>query len=201
MKIVLILLCLLLSLEAQVATRQNVTALYVATFNRAPDSAGLDYWVNESNLNLEDIAQSFFSQTEAISLYASYISNGIFIDSVYSNLFNREADQDGYNYWLNELNTKSIEKSTFILAVINGSKSSDADILTNKTTVGLSFATAGLNNINDSLSIMSGVDSSISSVNSALLSFSIPFYTGVEVSQDNSKINTGIVIDIGWSNN
>ena len=34
-------------------TRQQVAELYVATFNRAPDAAGLDYWVNTSGLTIE----------------------------------------------------------------------------------------------------------------------------------------------------
>jgi len=47
-------------LQAEVPTRESVTKLYVATFNRAPDSAGLNYWLNDSGLQLEQIAQSFF---------------------------------------------------------------------------------------------------------------------------------------------
>ena len=33
-------------------TREQVEELYVATFNRASDAEGLDYWVN-SGLNIE----------------------------------------------------------------------------------------------------------------------------------------------------
>jgi len=33
-----------------VATLENVAKLYVATFNRAPLQAGLEYWVNTSGL-------------------------------------------------------------------------------------------------------------------------------------------------------
>ena len=40
-------------------TRTEVTEIYVATFNRAPDEAGLDYWV-VANLTIEEIAASFF---------------------------------------------------------------------------------------------------------------------------------------------
>ncbi|WP_367278395.1 DUF4214 domain-containing protein [Sulfurimonas sp.] len=42
----------------------DVCKLYVATFNRAPDAAGLSYWVNNSGLSIEGIAQSFFDQPE-----------------------------------------------------------------------------------------------------------------------------------------
>ena len=43
-------------------TKEEVSKLYVSTFNRAPDSSGLDYWLNNSKLKLSEIAQSFFDQ-------------------------------------------------------------------------------------------------------------------------------------------
>ena len=49
---------------AEVATQTNVTRLYIATFDRTPDIAGLNYWVGSSNLSLESIAQSFFDQED-----------------------------------------------------------------------------------------------------------------------------------------
>ena len=49
--------------QASEVTEQQVAELYVATFNRAPDAAGLAYWVN-SALTIEEIAQSFFDQPE-----------------------------------------------------------------------------------------------------------------------------------------
>ena len=50
-------------------TREQVAELYVATFNRAPDAEGLDYWVNASGLTIEGIAQSFFDQPETQAKY------------------------------------------------------------------------------------------------------------------------------------
>ena len=42
-----------------VPNQEEVAKLYVATFNRAPDSTGLNYWTNDSDLKLSKIAQSF----------------------------------------------------------------------------------------------------------------------------------------------
>ncbi len=63
-----IVLSLVTSLSATEANRENVAKLYVATFDRAPDAAGLDYWVN-TPLSLEEIAQSSFDQDETKTLY------------------------------------------------------------------------------------------------------------------------------------
>lgn len=57
------------TLLAEEATDESVAGLYVATFDRAPDGAGLDYWVEESNLSLEGIAESFFDQPETKEKY------------------------------------------------------------------------------------------------------------------------------------
>ena len=85
-------------------TKEEVAKLYVATFNRAPDSTGLLYWTDSSRLTLSQIAQSFFDQPETQALYPAGTSNRDFIRSVYANLFNREPDASGWDYWENELN-------------------------------------------------------------------------------------------------
>jgi hypothetical protein len=166
------------SLYATVPTQENVTKLYVATFNRAPDTGGLDYWVRSSGLDLEGISKSFFEQPETQEVYPSDSTTTDFVDAVYSNLFNRVSDQEGLNYWVGELDSGRIAKSVFILAVINGAQNTeefgnDATILSNKTIVGLAFANAGLNDLADAAEIMLGVTDDESTVTDALLSYSI----------------------------
>ncbi len=161
-----------------VPTQENVTKLYVATFNRAPDAGGLAYWVTTSRLNLEGIAQSFFDQPETQEVYPPDSTNADFIEAVYINLFNRAPDQAGLNYWVRELDSGRIAKSVFILAVINGAQNTeefgnDAMILANKTTVGLAFSNAGLNDTMDAKEIMLEVTDDKSTVTEALDSYEI----------------------------
>jgi len=161
----------------EVPTQEEVAKLYVATFNRAPDADGLKYWTNDSGLKLSKIAQSFFDQPETKELYPSDVSNRDFVEAVYKNLFNREPDTAGWNYWENELDKGSFSKNSFIMAIINGAQnndtSNDLDILSNKTTVGLSFAEAGLKSIEDAKNIMVGINDDNTTVDSALTSFGI----------------------------
>ncbi|MDQ1337901.1 MAG: hypothetical protein QG617_868, partial [Campylobacterota bacterium] len=150
----------------------NVAKLYVATFNRAPDTLGLDYWVYQSGLGIEQIAQSFFDQPETKALYPTGTSNTSFVTSVYDNLFNRAPDQAGLDYWVHELDTGSIAKQNFILAVINGAQdteiSFDITILTNKMNIGLFFAQEDLDNVDDAKLVMENVSAVSSSVEDAL---------------------------------
>ena len=159
-------------------TQENVTKLYVATFNRAPDAAGLNYWVTGAGLDLEGIAQSFFDQPETQEVYPSGSTTANFVEAVYSNLFNRASDQAGLDYWIGELDSGRLTRSVFIQAAINGAQDTeefgnDAMILMNKTTVGLAFANAGLNDTTDARDIMLGVTDGEGTVTAALLSYEI----------------------------
>jgi len=156
------------SMYAEVATQANVTKLYIATFDRAPDSAGLDYWVESSDFGLEDIATSFFDQNETKAKYPDGYSTEDFVTSIYTNLFKRSPDTAGLDYWVVALNSGVISKSLFILAVTNGALGDDATILENKTEVGLAFAAKGLNDSTLATSVVSGVTANSETVTSAL---------------------------------
>jgi hypothetical protein len=153
-------------------TLGNTTKLYVATFNRAPDAGGLSYWANDAGLDLEGIAKSFFDQDETKEAYPTNSSNTDFVEAVYQNLFNRASEQAGLDYWVAELDSGRITKSTFILAVINGAQDTeefgnDATILANKTTVGLAFSSAGIEDTTEAKAIMENITSNIQTVEHA----------------------------------
>lgn len=122
-----------------IATTSNVTKLYIAVFKRAPDGMGLDYWVNSSALNLEQIAQSFFDQSETQDKYAE-TGNQAFIETIYRNTLGREGEAAGVVYWLHELENGNISRDQMILAVINGAQGEDAQLLENRTEVGIHWS-------------------------------------------------------------
>jgi len=169
-KILLIVAMLSISLfsSEDIPTQEEVAKLYVATFNRAPDSAGLEYWTNSSGLKLSEIAQSFFDQSETQILYPEGTENRDFVESVYANLFNRLPDDEGWSYWIEQLDNNIFSKNRFIEAVINGAKDEDAQILSNKTEVGISFASRGLNEVSQAQSIMANITDDYLSVSTAL---------------------------------
>ena len=157
----------------EIPTKEEVTKLYVATFNRAPDTGGLDYWTNTSSLKLSKIAQSFFDQPETQKEYPAGTTASEFIIAVYDNLFNRYPDHEGLEYWAKDLELGRLDRSVFILAVINGSQNTaeygnDASILTNKTIVGLAFADAGLSNLDDARIVMANITDDPETVTDAL---------------------------------
>lgn len=163
-----------------IATQGNIAELYVATFNRAPDAAGLDYWDN-TGMSIEDIAQSFFDQTETQALYPTGTTTTDFVMAVYQNLFNRAPDQAGLDYWSIQLSSHDISNQNFILAVTNGALGSDATILQNKKTVGLTFANYGLSDVALAHTVMANVDATTVSVDAAKAIVTRTTFSGVTI--------------------
>ncbi len=188
-----ILLIIFLSATMAFATtpiNTNVTRLYIATFDRAPDADGLKYWVEESGLYLEEIAMSFFDQSETQAKYPDGYSNEDFIKSIYKNLFNRNPDTAGLAYWQDALDQKLIPRSLFILAITNGAIDDDKKILDNKTAVGLAFATAGATDIDQAYTLMQHVtadeESTLALICDPEIEYCDDFYKGIGASTDNN---------------
>ena len=159
-------------------TREQVAEVYVATFNRAPDAAGLDYWVNSSGFtNIEDVASSFFDSAEAKAMYPDGTSYTTMVTTAYQNLFGRTPDQGGLDYWVGQLQNGVFSQSLMLQALINGAKDTadgnDKTMMSNKTTVGLDFANASLNDTSLAASIMSGVTDDSATVVAAQSSIAI----------------------------
>ncbi|SPJ25488.1 DUF4214 domain-containing protein [Palleronia abyssalis] len=129
--------------------QEAITALYVGYFDRAPDPAGLEYWSGRLNagMSLAEIALSFSVQPEATSEYPylavpNVANSTSFLQSIYQNLFNRDvdADDEGLQYWSNELMSNPDDLGQIILSIINGAQNEDRDVVLNKIDVGVDFA-------------------------------------------------------------
>lgn len=74
--------------------------LYLAVFLRTPDNSGLEYWLQrrQAGASLHDIAGFFTESPEFSGLYGEVDDNG-FIDLLYRNVLDRQADGSGRSYW------------------------------------------------------------------------------------------------------
>jgi hypothetical protein len=150
--------------SAQIA---SLVELYIASFNRAPDALGLDYWGGKlsDGMSLPAIAASFFVQPEAAVAYPADQSTETFVSQVYYNVLGRAPDTAGLNYWTAGLQSGSVAKNTFLLAIINGAQGADVQYLANKEAVGMHFALAqGLSDNAWAKTVMSGVDGTTNSI-------------------------------------
>lgn len=135
----------------------SIVELYIASFNRAPDSLGLYYWGGRlsDGMSLQDIAKSFFVQKETIATYPTTMPTNDFVTLVYNNVLSRSPDKPGLDYWVSGLTNGSVSKDSFLLAIINGAialtgSATDRQTLSNKEAVGEHYAIyQGLNNSSD----------------------------------------------------
>lgn len=80
--------------------------LYRAAFDRESDDEGLGFWIAqlEHGSSLSGVASAFVASDEFQSLYGNYCTDEQFVDLLYNNVLNRDADSEGYEYWVTQLN-------------------------------------------------------------------------------------------------
>jgi len=125
----------------------DISNLYVGYFNRAPDPAGLNFWVAQrtAGASLAGIANSFAQVPEATSLY-SFLSAPLvgtstsFLASLYLNLFGRVIDSAGSAFWAGQLALPGAIVGQVIINIISGATGDDALVVANKSLVGKTFA-------------------------------------------------------------
>jgi len=79
--------------------------IYEAVLGRAPDLAGLGYWIKDmdSGVSLTAIAQGFIASPEFQSKYGANPSYETYINLLYNNILDRNPDPDGLNYWVSNM--------------------------------------------------------------------------------------------------
>lgn len=82
----------------------TVYRLYRAYFLREPDADGFGYWLTQFNNGypLTSISDDFSRSREFQSDYGD-VSDRDFVTLVYNNVLERDPDQDGYDYWVGQM--------------------------------------------------------------------------------------------------
>ena len=102
---------------------ERMALLYQAALDREPDIAGLNYFVSDlsAGQSLNDIANSFYDSEEFRSQFAQFDDES-YINQLYENVLNRPADQQGYDYWLNELNVTGLSQADILVSFAESSE-------------------------------------------------------------------------------
>jgi hypothetical protein len=67
-------------------------------------------------MNLQEVSARFIDSNEFRSLYGSNPSNAEFLTKVYQNVLGRQPEAEGYNWWLNQLNTNPEKTKSKVLS-------------------------------------------------------------------------------------
>jgi len=159
------------------ALTEQIGALYIGYFGRAPDPAGLDFWesqmtnalapVDDGGLGrtparaVDDVAEALRLDQEAQDLFpfldpevdpATITTESVadFVNAVFQNLFNREAQgtaddpETGLGFWVGEIQDRldaEIKIGDIIVDIISGAQNADARTMTNKIAVADAYGT------------------------------------------------------------
>ena len=97
--------------------------LYIAYFGRPGDPSGINYWLSRSkeSITIKEISNELSRQDE----YTNNVANDRFdfkINRIYLNLFNRKADFEGLNYWIEMVNSKEYQISDIVYDLVFSKK-------------------------------------------------------------------------------
>ncbi len=156
---------------ASLAAIEQVTAIYVGYFDRAPDPVGLDFWLGQfqegladgrpAGRILDDISESFRLSDEAQGVFpflAPEAAAGAdraavegFVTQVFDNLFDRAPDDAGLDFWTDQVLQRldqGINLGDIITDIIAGARDdSDIDLDGDGSVETLNDATAVTNKL------------------------------------------------------
>lgn len=132
------------SMPARVA--HQVQDLYVAYFARAADRGGFDYWSalldgDPANARLPLISSGFAASQEYKAEY-SQATNAEKVNAVYQNLFSREAEATGRDFWVRALDAGQMTIDNAVTMIAAGAQGSDLYAYGAKVNVAQAITTA-----------------------------------------------------------
>ena len=118
-------------------TNNQLVELYLAYFGRPPDVAGVRFWT-ANNGTLDDVIRGFSASPESKALYGSTFGVAQ-INAIYQDLFNRDAEPAGQQFWLEAVNSGSITAAEAALTILQAAQNSDRTSAQNKLTLATEF--------------------------------------------------------------
>lgn len=117
-----------------------VQKLYVAYYNRPGDVAGLEFWtgiVERFGGDTSLVSADFASSPEYEATYKG-MDNRTVVNTVYRNLFGRDGEDGGLDFWAGMLDSRTVTLDSVVTAIASGAQGADLVAYDNK----VKFATA-----------------------------------------------------------
>jgi uncharacterized repeat protein (TIGR02059 family) len=95
----------------------TLVRMYSALFDRAPDEAGLNYWIgaHENGMAMTGIANAFVMSAESSGQYSG-MDDVRFVDTLYETALHREPVGDEAQYWIDSLAGGRADRGDVLLA-------------------------------------------------------------------------------------
>ncbi len=119
----------------------EIQELYFGYLGRAADLKGLNYWGNEiisGRMTMEQLRANLTNeQPEYTNIYGG-LTRWQLASQIYRNLFEREPDADGLEYWVNG-GGSIVDAEQLIVAFLNAASTADQLVLDNKITEAMNY--------------------------------------------------------------
>jgi len=115
---------------------------YIAYYGRPPDVPGLAAWVGQlarTDLHRNSVL-SMFGRSEEYQNRFGRLTSSQLINNLYLQIFGRDADPAGLNYWTVLLDSGA-ELTTIAMEILSGARNDDAVVLENRRKVARHFVT------------------------------------------------------------
>ena len=124
------------------ATSTDLQQLYIGYFGRPCDPEGLDYWLG-TEITTKAFAANMYLQPEFNSVNGN-LNTRDQVNQIYLNLFNRNGDSEGLDYWTENINTGKLELASIandlVWAALNNAGSNvDKKTLNHKTNAAILY--------------------------------------------------------------
>lgn len=126
------------------ANTNNIQKLYVAYFGRPADASGLAYWetvVGAANGSTTAVSAAFAASAEYKATFSG-LNNDQIVNTIYNNLFHRDAEVSGLLYWSNLLTKGSITIDNVVTQISNAALGTDAIAFAEKVAASVAFTAA-----------------------------------------------------------
>lgn len=123
---------------------EAIQKLYVAYFSRPADAAGLTYWENivtANGGNTDAVSVAFANSQEYKDTFAGQSQYQI-INTIYQNLFGREAEPAGLAYWGQGLINGVFTVAEAVTTIAGSAQGTDATAYANKVKAATAFTEA-----------------------------------------------------------
>ena len=114
-----------MSLDPQQAPAGQIYRLYQAAFARAPDLDGIGYWIHQSEAGMDmvSVATAFSQSAEFGRMYGTDPSPESIVYGLYRNALGREPDEQGFDYWVNQLRNNELDTAKVLLSISESTES------------------------------------------------------------------------------
>ncbi len=197
------------SVQAQIAgtIEEQVQTMYVAYYGRPGDPDGVAFWsqqVSNAGGDLGEIIDAFGTSEEYEDRFGN-LGNEQLLNNLYQQLFSRDADEAGLEFYLGELAAGRMTLPTIALNIANGVQEGNDDfsIVSNRLAMAVQFTSSvssqgldysGEEGIATAVSLLAAVGVDSASVATALEGLADALGTGSPVAPD-APVGDGIAFE------